>query len=120
MLLTRFVKSYWRSPPYNTTRLILAVLAALIIGTFYWSKGDKYDDVAGVNAVLGALFITVMFVGFINFQMIIPTFFMERPVMYRERASRLYAVLPWVQAMEDVEVPWIVAQARLVATGWVS
>ena len=43
---------------------------------------------------------------------IIPTFFMERPVMYRERASRLYAVLPWVQAMEDVELPWILLQVR--------
>lgn len=48
-------------------------------------------------------------------QMIIPTFFMERPVMYRERASRLYAVLPWVQAMEDVEIPWIVLQVRMQA-----
>ena len=29
--------------------------------------------------------------------MIVPTFYMERPVMYRERAARMYAVLPWVQ-----------------------
>jgi hypothetical protein len=42
--------------------------------------------------------------------MIIPTFLMERPVMNRERASRLYSVLPWVQAMEDVEIPWIIIQ----------
>ena len=30
--------------------------------------------------------------------------------MNRERASRLYSVLPWVQAMEDVEIPWIIIQ----------
>jgi hypothetical protein len=30
--------------------------------------------------------------------MIIPTFFMERAPMLRERASRFYAVLPWVAA----------------------
>jgi hypothetical protein len=53
--------------------------------------------------------------GFINFQMIIPTFLSERPVMTRERASHLYAVLPWVQAMEDVEIPWIVLQAAVFA-----
>jgi hypothetical protein len=92
-LFLRYFKAYWRSPPYNTTRLILAL------------TGD-------VTNVLGALFISVMFVGFINFQMIIPTFFMERPVMYRERAARMYAVLPWVQSMEDVEIPWILGQAR--------
>jgi hypothetical protein len=47
--------------------------------------------------------------------MIIPTFLSERPVMTRERASHLYAVLPWVQAMEDVEIPWIVLQAAVFA-----
>jgi hypothetical protein len=46
-------------------------------------------------------------------QMIIPTFFMERAPMLRERASRFYAVLPWVQAMEDVEMPWVAAQVPL-------
>jgi ABC-type multidrug transport system permease subunit len=113
VLLTRYFKAYWRSPPYNTTRLILNVIAALIIGTAYWSRGNNYGSTADVTAVLGALFISVMFVGFVNFQMIIPTFFMERPVMWRERASRLYAVLPWAQAMEDVEIPWIMAQTML-------
>jgi hypothetical protein len=46
--------------------------------------------------------------------MIIPTFFMERAPMLRERASRFYAVLPWVQAMEDVELPWVAAQVQLI------
>ena len=62
--------------------------------------------------VLGSLFTSVVFLGFINFQMIIPTFLMERPVMNRERASRLYSVVPWVQAMEDVEIPWVILQVR--------
>ena len=62
--------------------------------------------------VLGSLFTSVIFLGFINFQMIIPTFLMERPVMNRERASRLYSVLPWTLSMEDVEIPWIVVQVR--------
>jgi ABC-type multidrug transport system permease subunit len=113
VLVTRYFKAYWRSPPYNTTRLILCVLSAIIIGSAYWSIGDKYSSTEDVLAVLGALFIAIMFIGFINFQMIIPTFFMERPVMLRERASRLYAVLPWVQAMEDVEIPWIMLQTML-------
>jgi ABC-type multidrug transport system permease subunit len=114
VLFTRYLRSYWRSPPYNTTRLILATLAAFVLGTFFWSRGNNYQTTADITAVLGSLFMSIMFVGFINFQMIIPTFFMERPVMYRERAARMYAVLPWVQSMEDVEVPWIVLQARTI------
>jgi ABC-type multidrug transport system permease subunit len=110
VLLVRYFKAYWRSPPYNTTRLILALCAALMIGSAYWSRGNNYGTTADVTNILGALFISVMFIGSINFQMIVPTFFMERPVMWRERASRFYAVLPWVQAMQDVEVPWILCR----------
>ena len=55
-------------------------------------------------------------------RLIIPTFLMQRPVMTRERASHLYAVFPWVQAMEDVEIPWIIVQvcvhALQVAVQW--
>lgn len=45
--------------------------------------------------------------------MIIPTFVMERPVMWRERASKLYSVLPWVESMQDVEIPWIALQTLI-------
>ena len=70
VLVSRYFKAYWRSPPYNTTRLLLSVIAGLIIGSFYWSRGNNYGSTADVLSVLGALFITVMFVGFINFQMV--------------------------------------------------
>ena len=70
-----------------------------------------------MQAILGSLFSSIIFLGFINFQMIIPTFLTERPVMTRERASRMYSVLPWVQAMEDVEIPWIVVQVCLSCSG---
>ena len=100
VLFTRYFKTYWRSPPYNTTRLVLALVAALLLGTFYFSRGDEYGTPADVIAVMGTLLISVMFIGFINFQMIVPTFYMERPVMWRERASAMYAVMPWVESMQ--------------------
>jgi ABC-type multidrug transport system permease subunit len=89
---------------------MLAIVAALILGTFYWKVGDRSNTPSDVLAVLGAIFVSLMFIGLVSFQLVIPTFFMERPVMLRERSSRLYAVLPWVLSMEDVEIPWIVAQ----------
>lgn len=68
VLLTRYFKSYWRSPPYNTTRLILAVVSGLIFGSFFFDKGNTYDTPQDINNVLGALFLTTTFSGFINFQ----------------------------------------------------
>jgi hypothetical protein len=48
------VQAYWRSPPYNTTRLILAVISGLIIGSFYWSLGNNYGSLPDVQNVVGA------------------------------------------------------------------
>lgn len=53
-LLLRYFRSYWRSPPYNTTRLILAAIAGVIIGSYYWSLGDKIGTLGDVNNILGA------------------------------------------------------------------
>ena len=78
----------------------MALVAVLLLGTWCFSKGDKNTTPGDLLAVMGALFVSIMFIGFINFQMIIPTFCMERPVMWRERASALYAVLPWVESMQ--------------------
>ena len=49
-LLARYTRSYWRNPPFNTTRLLLAFIAALAQGTFYWGRGSNYEDVQSVQA----------------------------------------------------------------------
>ncbi|KAK9135228.1 hypothetical protein Syun_014558 [Stephania yunnanensis] len=32
---------YWRSPPYNSVRLLFTTMSALIIGTVFWNIGSK-------------------------------------------------------------------------------
>ena len=49
-LLRRYLRSYWRNPPFNSTRLMLAFVAGLAQGSFYWGKGNKYDTSANVQA----------------------------------------------------------------------
>ena len=48
-LITRYLRSYWRNPPFNTTRLLLAFAAALAQGSFYWSKGNNYGTASDVQ-----------------------------------------------------------------------
>lgn len=55
-LLQRYLRSYWRAPSYNTTRLLLSVVAALIIGSFYWDLGSKRADSTDVANTLGAIY----------------------------------------------------------------
>ena len=70
MLFMRYFKGYWRSPPYNTTRLILAVVSGLVLGSAYWSLGDEHNTVADVINILGALFFSIISIGFVNFQVL--------------------------------------------------
>ena len=49
-LIRRYSRSYWRNPPFNSTRLMLALFAALAQGSFYWGKGNNYKTAANVQA----------------------------------------------------------------------
>ena len=73
-LATRYTRSYWRNPQFNTTRIILALIASLVQGCFYIGRGDNYDSVGSVQAILGSLFSSVIFLGFLNFQMCASSF----------------------------------------------
>jgi hypothetical protein len=48
-LLTRYTRAYWRNPPFNTTRVMLALAAALIMGSFYWSRGNNYASAGEIQ-----------------------------------------------------------------------
>ncbi|CAK0753548.1 hypothetical protein CVIRNUC_002229 [Coccomyxa viridis] len=113
LLLQKDLITYWRSPNYNAVRFVFTVILALIIGAIYWGLGSRRTAQGDVLNVMGAIFVSAMFLGTSNSSTVQPVFAIERSVMYRERAAGMYAVIPYAIAQGATEIPWALAQTLL-------
>ncbi|WOL16536.1 hypothetical protein Cni_G25323 [Canna indica] len=104
---------YWRSPQYNVVRLFFTIISALIIGSIFWNAGSKRNTEQDLLLVMGALYSACIFIGVNNASSVQPVISIERTVYYRERASRMYASLPYAAAQGLVEIPYLILQTIL-------
>lgn len=105
LLTHRFFRIYWRTPSYNLTRLIISMMLGLLFGLIYSSM--DFSTYKGVNAGLGMVFMTTVFVGFVSFNSVLPITCEERASFYRERASQTYNALWYFVASTVAEVPYV-------------
>lgn len=111
VLLWRGFTVYWRSPSYNLVRMMVTIIMALVIGTFYWNMGQDYATVTSVLNIAGALYQAVVFLSIINACTVQPVVSVDRTVFYRERAAGTYDPLPYGLALSIVEIPYLLVQS---------
>lgn len=111
--LKKNMKTYWRSPAFNTTRYVMTFVIALIYGSVYWNEGSNPSTATDVQNIIGALYSSTVFLGVFNMLTIQPIISRERTVFYRERAAGTYAVVPYAMALQVVEIPYLAIQAIL-------
>ncbi|KAJ8747740.1 hypothetical protein K2173_013115 [Erythroxylum novogranatense] len=104
---------YWRSPRYNTVRILFTTAAALILGSIFWDDGSKRSSTQAVYTVMGALYASCIFLGISNASSVQPIVSIERTVFYREKAAGMYSPLSYAMAQGLVEVPYILVQTIL-------
>ncbi|CBJ30625.1 conserved unknown protein [Ectocarpus siliculosus] len=104
--IDRAILQYWRNPNYNWSRIMLALVIAIIFGTA--SIGRDLESEADVGAQTGVIYMSTMFVGSICMQTAIAAGFLERIVFYREKAANMYSSLAYVIGYTVAEVPYIV------------
>ncbi|XP_028550392.1 ABC transporter G family member 42 isoform X1 [Dendrobium catenatum] len=102
---------YWRSPGYNLSRLGMALVTALLLGSIFWKIGQRRDNSKELLSVIGAMFFAVQFVGFANCSTVQPLINTERLVFYREKAAGMYSALPYALSQVVVEIPYVLFQA---------
>ncbi|KAH0943589.1 hypothetical protein HID58_003226 [Brassica napus] len=102
--------TYWRTPDYNLARFFFALVAALMVGSIFWKVGTKRDNANDLTKVIGAMYAAVLFVGVNNSTSVQPLVAVERTVFYRERAAKMYSVLPYALAQVVCEVPYVLFQ----------
>ncbi|KAJ0401833.1 hypothetical protein ATCC90586_008552 [Pythium insidiosum] len=104
-LLKRFLDMYWRTPSYNLTRFVVCVILALVFGLSFLSA--DYETYQGINAGVGMVFTTTVFIGVISFNSVLPIASEERASFYRERASQTYNALWYFVGGTVAEIPYV-------------
>jgi len=115
-LVTRFMRMYWRTPSYNITRLIIALILSLLFGLVF--VGAEYTTYQGLNGGVGMIFTVALFNGLVSFNSVLPIASEERASFYRERASQSYNALWYFLGSTLAEVPYSFASGLLFTVIW--
>ena len=94
---------YWRLPEYNTTRVLLLFMIALLIGLLFLRELSNTQT--GAALAFAALFLTVI-PSNLSAQNVIPPTTSGRAVFYREIASGTYKTTAHHVAVGLVEIPF--------------
>ncbi|KAK2076776.1 hypothetical protein QBZ16_005002 [Prototheca wickerhamii] len=81
----------------------------------YWYTPEPMD-LASVQSVSGLIFSMALFLGIFNCMAVMPLYFQERIVFYRERSAGMYAPGPYILATALAEVPYLVLQTLLLVS----
>ncbi|KAL8130556.1 LOW QUALITY PROTEIN: hypothetical protein V2J09_019711 [Rumex salicifolius] len=105
--------SYWRSPQYNSTRLLQTLVSSLIFGLLFWQQGRNIKNQQSLFTVFGSMFAGVIFLGINNCSNVLPHVAMERTVVYRERFAGMYSSWAYSFAQVTIEIPYLLTEAIL-------
>ncbi|RAW23077.1 ABC transporter G family member 31, partial [Phytophthora cactorum] len=103
-LAVRFMRMYWRTPSYNITRCIIALLLSLLAGLVF--VDSEYTTYQGLNSGVGMLFLMSLFNGLVSFSSVLAIASDDRASFYRERASQSYNALWYFVGSTIVEIPY--------------
>ncbi|ETO64558.1 hypothetical protein F444_17945 [Phytophthora nicotianae P1976] len=115
-LITRFMRIYWRTPSYNITRFIIAIILSLLFGLLFVDV--DYTSYQGLNGGVGMIFSVALFNGIISFNSVLPITSEERASFYRERASQSYNALWYFVGSTVAEIPYSFSSALLFMVIW--
>jgi hypothetical protein len=105
ILVRRLGKMYYRNVGLNYGRYLALTLLNLMFGTVYFKIADSADDLAGVQSLVAAIFMTAAFAAMINMNVSVPPALQQRPVLYRELSSYMYDPTVHNFATMTVEFP---------------
>lgn len=108
----QFVR-YYRLPSYNTARVLLQFVIALIIGFLYFQEIDNSQT--GANLIAAVMFLAAI-PSNLSLQNAVPPTVSARPVFYRELSSRTYVAMAHHVSIGVAEIPFTVVATTLFST----
>jgi ABC-type multidrug transport system permease subunit len=112
VVLGRAKTVYWRSPSYNTVRMVTAAVLALLIGSVYASSRTPVDE-SDMNSRASTIFVSFLFMAVNSLNTVLALFEIERNMYYRHKAALMYDKRAMLVAFTISELPFIVFSSML-------
>jgi ABC-type multidrug transport system ATPase subunit/ABC-type multidrug transport system permease subunit len=111
LLLQRCTRTYWRSPEFSLSRLVVIVIVGLIVTSIFWQ--EKYDSAASVQSRINSITFIIMLAGIYNCYTVLPFTIEKRALFYREVGSGMYSKVISVASDGLIEIPYVLVEALL-------
>ncbi|KAG8048144.1 hypothetical protein GUJ93_ZPchr0008g11702 [Zizania palustris] len=102
--------AYWKNLEHNAVRFLNTFAVSIMFGVVFWKIGSTIKDEQDVFNVLGVVYGSALFLGFMNCSILQPVVAMERVVLYREKAAGMYSTMAYAIAQVSVELPYMLVQ----------
>ena len=111
-VLKRTMTLYFRTPSYNSVRMLIAIAVALIFSTVYIPFVPPTNE-STLNSIMNSIYISVLFLCVNALNTVLALFEFERNMFYRHKAAGMYNARALVMGFTISEMPYIFAAATL-------
>lgn len=122
LMIRRIFRIMLRAPAYNLTRISIAVIYAVIIGTVFLrtKNKDRVFYANDVDGILSSIFIALIIIGVVSVSMAVPVMKQIRDVFYKHRASGMLGHNSVTVAVSVGELPYMVAMSLIFSVVYYS
>ncbi|ONM03570.1 ABC transporter G family member 34 [Zea mays] len=108
--------AYWKNSEHNVVRFINTFAVSIMFGVVFWKIGSNIKVEQDVFNILGIVYGSALFLGFMNCSILQPVVAMERVVLYREKAAGMYSTMAYAIAQVAVELPYMLVQVLIFSS----
>ncbi|OEL31258.1 ABC transporter G family member 45 [Dichanthelium oligosanthes] len=108
--------AYWKNSEHNVVRFINTFAVSIMFGIVFWKIGSSIKDEQDVFNILGIVYGSALFLGFMNCSILQPVVATERVVLYREKAAGMYSTMAYAIAQVSVELPYMLVQVLIFSS----
>ena len=103
---------YWRSPSYNRTRIIVAAMLSLLIGSVFISNRIP-TDTTQMRSRMTTIFLSFLIVAVTGMNTVLAFFEAERNMFYRHKSALMYGTTSMSIAYTLAEIPFLIGTSFL-------
>jgi ABC-type multidrug transport system ATPase subunit/ABC-type multidrug transport system permease subunit len=114
-VLKRTWTKYWRSPSYNRTRIIVAAMLSLLMGSVFISDPVPTDETQ-LRSRMTTIYLSFLVTAVTGMNSVLSFFEAERNIFYRHKSALMYDTAAVSTAYTLAEIPFLLGTSLLYTT----